>query len=116
MSKSALILDFRNDETLRGLERAAEALGVSKNEFAETVIERALATIDIDFEGRLVRTLERLKSYEASDLERDIWDFARSEVEYQDPLQARYVETKDTYGIGARTGVPSGTACPRLSD
>lgn len=38
------------------------------------------------------------------DLDRDIRDFARSEVEVEDPLQARLVESPDAYGIGALFG------------
>jgi hypothetical protein len=41
---------------------------------------------------KLARCLERLKSYTPEDLERDIKAFAQSEVEIEDPLQARRVE------------------------
>lgn len=104
MSESILTLHFRNEETLRGLERAAEALGVSKDELAETAIERELAAVDL--EGGLVRSLDRLKSYSPEDLEHDIREFARSEVEFQDPFKARLVESQDAYGIGALFGHP----------
>ena len=101
MSHAALTLHFRNDETLRNLERAAEALGVSTDEFAEAAIERELAAVGAGIEGKLARSLERLKSYDPSELDRDIRAFARSEVEVEDPLQARRVESSDAYGIGA---------------
>jgi hypothetical protein len=104
MSHAALTLHFRNDETLRNLERAAEALGVSMDELAEAAIERELAAVGAGLEGRLTRSLERLKSYSPEDLDRDASAFARSEVEVEDPLQARRVESPDAYGIGALFG------------
>ena len=104
MSRVALTLHFRDEETLRKLERAAEALGVSRDELAEAAIERELAAIGAGLEGRLTRSLERLKSYSPADLDRDIREFARSEVELEDPLQARRVESPDAYGIGALFG------------
>lgn len=104
MSHAALTLHFRNDETLRNLERAAEALGVSTDELAEAAIEKELATVGAGLEGKLSRSLERLKSYGPADLDRDIRKFAQSEVEVEDPLQARRVEPPDAYGIGALFG------------
>lgn len=104
MSSAALTLHFRNAETLRSLERAAEALGVSTDELAEAAIERELAAVGAGLEGRLSRALGRLKSYSPADLERDIRAFAESEVEVEDPLQARRVEPPDAYGIGALFG------------
>ncbi|HVR99342.1 MAG TPA: hypothetical protein VMW27_22160 [Thermoanaerobaculia bacterium] len=106
MSRAALTLHFRNQETLRKLERAAEALGVSTDELAEAAIERELAAIGAGLEDRFTRSLERLKSYGPADLDRDIRDLARSEVELEDPLQARLVESPDAYGIGALFGHP----------
>jgi hypothetical protein len=106
MSRAALTLHFHNDETLRNLERAAEALGVSMDDLAEVAIERELAAVGAGLEGRLTRTLDRLKSYSPADLDRDIRDFAQSEVEIEDPLQARRIESPDAYGIGALFGDP----------
>ena len=57
-----------------------------------------LAAVGAGLEGRLARALEGLKSYGPADLERDIGEFARSEVEVEDPLQARLVESGDAYG------------------
>lgn len=105
MSQAALTLHFQNEETLRSLERVAEELGVSADELAEAAIERELAAIGTGLEERLVRVLERLKAYDpAANLERAISEFARSEVEVEDPLQARRVESPDPYGIGALFG------------
>jgi hypothetical protein len=106
MSRAALTLRFRNEETLRNLERAAEALGVSTGELAEVAIERELAAVGAGLEGRLTHVLERLKSYGPADLERDVEEFARNEVGFEDPLQSRLVESPDEYGIGALFGGP----------
>ncbi len=106
MSRAAVTLHFRSKETLRKLERAAEALGVSMDELAEAAIERELTALGTGLEGRLTRSLERLKSYGPADLDRDIRDLAQSEVEFEDPLQARFVESPDAYGIGALFGHP----------
>jgi len=106
MSHAALTLHFHNEETLRSLERAAEALGVSTDDLAEAAIERELAAVGAGLEDRLARALKNLKPYGPKDLERDIREIARSEVEIQDPLQARRVEASDMYGIGALFGHP----------
>ena len=106
MSRAALTLHFHTDETLRNLERTAEALGVSMDDFAEVAIERELAAVGAGLEGKLARSLERLKSYSPEDLDRDIRDFAKSEVEIEDPLQARRIESPDVYEIGALFGDP----------
>jgi len=95
MGSTALTLHFHNEETLRNLERAAEALGVSTDELAEAAIERELAAIGGALEGKLARALEGLKSYGPSALDRDIKEFARSEVEVRDPLQARRESSDD---------------------
>src|SRR5262249_3217342 len=105
MSRSALIVHFHN-ETLRNLERTAEALGVSVDDLAEVAIERELAAVGAGIEGRLTRSLERLRSYGPADLDRDIRNFARSEVEIEDPFQARRIESPDVHGIGALFGHP----------
>jgi hypothetical protein len=89
MSRAALTLHFRNEETLRSLEQAAKVLGVSTDDLAEAAIERELAAVGVGLEGRLARSLERLKAYSPADLDRDIKEFARSEGEIADPLQAR---------------------------
>ena len=53
MSRVAFTLHFHNDETLRNLERTAEALGVSIDDLAEVAIERALAEALSPHEPRL---------------------------------------------------------------
>lgn len=94
-----LVVHFRNEETLRNLERTAEALGLSLDEFAEAALQ--IAVLNADLDGRLERVSERLRDYGAEDLEGDIQEFARSEVAHADPLQARRVISEDPYGIGA---------------
>jgi hypothetical protein len=106
MSQAALTLHFRNEETLRSLERVAEALGVTTDELAEAAIERELAAVGAGLEGRLTRVLQGLKSYGPADLDRDIRAFAQNEMDVEDPLQARLVESADAYGIGALFGHP----------
>ncbi|HKH46066.1 MAG TPA: hypothetical protein VKM72_15505 [Thermoanaerobaculia bacterium] len=106
MSQAAFTLHFRNEETLRNLERVAEALGVTRDELAEVAIERELAAVGAGLEGRLARALQGLNSYGPADLDRDIRAFAQSEVDIEDPLQARLVESADAYGIGALFGHP----------
>jgi hypothetical protein len=99
-----LTLRFSNEETLRHLERTAAALGVSTDELAEAAIELELASVGSEFEGRIARVLERLKSVGPKNLDQDIRDFARGELEVEDPLKARRVEAADAYGIGALFG------------
>lgn len=106
MSRAALTLHFHNEETLRSLERVAESLGISADELAEAAIERELAAVGAGLDTKLTRALERLKSYGPEDQDRDIQELARSEVEVEDPLQARRVESTDPYGIGALFGHP----------
>ncbi|HWN40939.1 MAG TPA: hypothetical protein VNW71_01895 [Thermoanaerobaculia bacterium] len=99
-----LIVHFHNEETLRNLERTAEALGITVAELAEAALE--IATLGVNAEGRAKRISEKLAAYGPEDLDRDIREFARSEVTFQDPLQSRLVDTRmvdnqDPYDIGA---------------
>ena len=99
-----LIIHFRNEETLRNLELTAEALGIPMDELAEAALE--IAALSVNAEDRAKRIAERLEAYGPDDLERDIREFARNEVTFPDPLQARRVDTRladdqDPYGIGA---------------
>jgi hypothetical protein len=102
MSSSAILtLRFRNEETLRHLEQTAHELGISADELAEAAIERELASMGTDRENKLVGILDRLKTYKRGSAEQDAQDFARSEVEFDDPFQGRLVSTDDPHGIGA---------------
>jgi DNA anti-recombination protein RmuC len=88
-------LRFSDEETLPNLERTAAALGVSTTELAEAAIERELTLLGSDQEHRLARALERLKSAGLTGLEQDIQDFARSELQVEDPLRASRAESRD---------------------
>lgn len=48
--------------------------------------------IETDFEERLTHTVSLLTSYEGVNIESDIEEIARSEVEIEDPLQARLIQ------------------------
>jgi hypothetical protein len=103
MSRAAVLkVHFRNEETLRNLEQTAHELGISADELAETAIERELASIGAGLERKLGGILDRLKSRGRGGAgEREIRDFARCEVEFDDPFQGKRVKTDDPHGIGA---------------
>jgi hypothetical protein len=88
-------LRFSDEETLRKLEQTAAALGVSTTELAEAAIERELTLVGSDQEHRLARALDRLRSAGPTDLDQDIQNFARGELEAEDPLRAYRVELPD---------------------
>lgn len=99
-----LVVHFRNEEILRDLERTAGALGIPVDELAEAALE--LAVLGARSESRLRNVSERLDRYGSEDLDRDILEFARSEVAFPDPLQSRQVDNslvdnQDPYQIGA---------------
>lgn len=98
-----LTLHFRNPETLRELQRTAATLGISPDELAEAAIESELS-VGARLDDTLVRVVERLRTLGPGDLDRAIDDFARAEVEVDDPLKAHRVESADAYGIGALFG------------
>jgi len=95
----ALTVQLPDEETFRYLERTAETLGMSMSELGEAALQ--IAALSADLEGRVERMSERLEDYDEADLERDILEFARSEVAYEDPLQTCLAEMQDPYGIGA---------------
>jgi len=87
-------LRFSDEETLRNLKRTAAALGVSTTELAEAAIERELTLVGSVQEHRLARALDRLTSG-PTDLDQDIQNFARGELEVEDPLRAYRVDSRD---------------------
>lgn len=95
----AVTVHLSNEATLRDLESTAEALGISLDELAEAAFQ--IAVLSNNVKGRLEGLSERLQAYGRADLERDIQEFARSEVAFRDPLQARRVDMQDPYDIGA---------------
>ena len=102
MSRAAVLkVHFRNEETLRNLERTAQELGISADELAETAIERELASTGAGLERKLGGILDHLKSRGMDGGEGEIRDFARGEVEFDEPFQGKRVNTDDPHGIGA---------------
>jgi hypothetical protein len=95
----AVTVHLSNEATLRDLESTAEALEISIDELAEAAFR--IAVLSNNVKGRLEGLSERLHAYGPADLEQDIQEFARSEVTFRDPLQARRVDIQDPYGIGA---------------
>jgi phage-related minor tail protein len=72
------------------LQRVAEALGLSVDELTEAMAQQDFAMKDL--EANLQRTVELLRSYKGDDAEQSAADFARAEVSFPDPLQARRVQ------------------------
>ena len=101
-SRRAFTLRFRDERTHRALQHAARELGMSMNELAERAIEHELAAVGAELEERLRRTVRLLGSYRAADRMADARDFARAEVEEDDPLRSRAAEPfDDPVGVGA---------------
>ena len=80
MSGAVFTLRFRDQETLRSLERTAAALGVSTTDLAEAAIERELTVLGSDLDHRLTRALERLKSAGLTDLDRQMGGLQSSDL------------------------------------
>ncbi|HEV3075726.1 MAG TPA: hypothetical protein VHB47_14990 [Thermoanaerobaculia bacterium] len=95
MSDAVFTLRFSDEETLRNLKRTAAALGVSTTELAEAAIERELTLVGSDQGHRLARALDRLRLAGPTGLDQDIQNFARAELEVEDPLRACRVESPD---------------------
>jgi hypothetical protein len=93
-------LRFSDVETLRKLKRTAAALGVSTTELAEAAIERELTLAGSDQDHRLARALDRLRSAGPTGLDQDIQNFARGELEVEDPLRAHRVESRGQAAAG----------------
>ncbi len=72
------------------LQRVAEALGLSIDELTEAMAQQDLAVKDL--EANLQRTVELLRAYKGDDAEQSAADFARAEVSFPDPMQARRVQ------------------------
>ena len=72
------------------LQRVADALGLSVDELTEAMAQQDLAMKDL--EAYQQRTVDLLRSYQGDDAEQSATDFARAEVSFHDPLQARRVQ------------------------
>lgn len=100
-----LTLRFSNEEIPEALKRTAESLGISVEELAEAAIEHELALLGAGLEKKLDRIVDLLRSDRKRDLKKDIEQFARSEVMFEDPLRSRMAgPEEDPYGIGAVFG------------
>jgi len=107
-SRRAFTLRFRDESTHRALRQAADELGLSMNELVERAIEHELAIVGAELEEKLRRTVRLLGRYRADgahgadDRMADARDFARAEVEEDDPLRSRAAEPfDDPVGVGA---------------
>lgn len=89
-------LRFKNPETHELLRLVAQSLGMSMNDVAEDFLARELRIAALGLEEQLATVLERLQTYRAADLKRDIAAFAEAEVSQEDPLRARHVESSET--------------------
>jgi hypothetical protein len=94
-------LRFQDARTHRALKLTADLLGVSMNELAERAIVHELEVLGTGLEDRLHRTADLLRSYRGEDVERDVEEFARAEVEVEDPLRSRAATIGDPHGVGA---------------
>ena len=83
------------------IQRTAATLGVPPDELTEAAIESEPASMGACLDDKLVGVMERLRTSGPGDLDRAIEDFARVEVEVDDPLKARRVESADAYYIRA---------------
>lgn len=104
-SRSTFKLRFRSEKNYELLQRIAERSGVSMNQLAEDLIARELRTMALGMEIDLADTLRLLRKYRDPGIEKQAADFARAEVEYDDPLRAEHVETEgDPHGVAAAFG------------
>jgi hypothetical protein len=100
----AFTLRFTNERTHRALKLTADLLGMSMNDLAEQAITHELTVLGADLEERLTRTVELLRDFRATDVERDIERFAVAEVTEEDPLRSTVFH--DPHGVGAAFARP----------
>lgn len=81
---------FDDSETYRLLKLIAQRLGVTMNDLAEDIIGRELRFIAEGMEMELADTIELLRRYRGRSPEEQAADFARAEVENDDPLRSRH--------------------------
>lgn len=104
--RPSLKVRFDDTENYRLLRLIAERLGVSMNHLAEDVIGRELRVLAEGMELDLTETIALLRQYRARDPEQQAADFARAEVEYDDPLKSHHLATPqgDPFGVEAAFG------------
>jgi hypothetical protein len=86
----------------------AKLAGIRVQELAKAVAARDASRVRANAEKarahQLDRIVKRLRPYRPEELESDIKNFARAEVEEEDPLQARRIVPEDAFGVGAAFG------------
>jgi uncharacterized protein YdiU (UPF0061 family) len=104
--RPSLKVRFDDTENYRLLRLIAERLGVSMNHLVEDMIGRELRVLAEGMEMDLTETIALLRQYRARDPEQQAADFARAEVEYDDPLKSHHLATPqgDPFGVEAAFG------------
>jgi hypothetical protein len=104
--RPSLKVRFDDRETPRLLRLIATRLGVSMNALAEDMIGRELRVMAEGMELDLTTTIARLREHTARSAEEQAEDFARAEVENEDPLMSHQVTTPlgDPFGVEAAFG------------
>lgn len=105
-SRPSLKLRFDDEENLRLLRLIADRMGVSMNHLAEDLIARELRVLAEGMETDLASTIALLRRYRDPGIEAQAAEFARAEVEFDDPLRSRHVASfdADPYGVEAAFG------------
>ena len=93
-----LRLDERTRSTLRIV---AEQLGLPINVLITDILARELEILSFSLEGHLTETVKALREYRGEGAEEDWAAFALAEVDEDDPIRTRLVETlgADRYGL-----------------
>ena len=104
--RPSLKVRFDDTENYRLLRLIAGRLGVSMNHLAEDMIGRELRVLAEGMEMDLAETVQLLRQYRAREPEQPAAEFARAEVEHDDPLRSRHVATPggDPFGVEAAFG------------
>jgi hypothetical protein len=104
--RPSLKVRFDDTETPRLLRLISTRLGVSMNTLAEEMIGRELRVMAEGLELDLSTTIALLRQHTARPAEEQAADFARAEVENDDPLMSRHVPTHhgDPFGVEAAFG------------
>jgi post-segregation antitoxin (ccd killing protein) len=99
-SRRSFTLRFANPRTYDVLSAVAKELGLSMSELAERMIETELDVLAAGLEGDVARTVEKLRQTDMNP-EAEAAEFARAEVENEDPIQARMARPDDPFGVAA---------------
>lgn len=87
----SLTLPFSDENLYRSLQLAAARLGKPVLELVESAIARELRILDSDLDPDLAEIVTRLETFRRPPPEVEAAEFARAEVEYEDPLRARRI-------------------------